>query len=131
MSGGRKQAPRPVRAEFWERMRSGVSPRDAGVAMGMRKGAERWFALAGGVKSNGPGSVSGRYLSLAEREEIAIGVARGESYRVIRGADRAPGVDHQPGGAAERAAAGVPGAAGAGTGGGAGAAAEGGKARGQ
>jgi transposase, IS30 family len=83
MSGGRKQAPRPVRAVFWERVRSGVSPRDAGVAMGMRKGAERWFALAGGVKSNGPGPVSGRYLSLAEREEIAVGVARGESYRVI------------------------------------------------
>lgn len=55
MSGGRRQAPRPVRAEFWERVRSGLSPRDAGVAMGMRKGAERWFALAGGVKSNGPG----------------------------------------------------------------------------
>ena len=83
MSGGRKQAPRPVRAEFWERVRSGLSPRDAGVAMGMRKGAERWFALAGGVKSNGPGPVSGRYLSLADREEIAIGLARGESYRVI------------------------------------------------
>jgi IS30 family transposase len=72
-----------VRAEFWERVRSGLSPRDAGVAMGMRKGAERWFALAGGVKSNGPGPVSGRYLSLADREEIAIGLARGESYRVI------------------------------------------------
>ena len=38
MSGGRKQAPRPVRAEFWERVRLGLSPRDAGVAMGMRKG---------------------------------------------------------------------------------------------
>jgi IS30 family transposase len=83
MSGGRKQAPRPVRAEFWERVRSGLSPRDAGVAMGMRKGAERWFALAGGVKSNGPGPVSDRYLSLADREEIMVGLARGESYRVI------------------------------------------------
>jgi IS30 family transposase len=51
--------------------------------MGMRKGAERWFALAGGVKENGPGPVSGRYLSLADREEIAIGLARGESYRII------------------------------------------------
>ena len=60
MSGGRKQAPRPVRAEFWERVRSGLPPRDAGVAMGMRKGAERWFALAGGVKSTGPGLVTGR-----------------------------------------------------------------------
>ena len=83
MSGGRKQAPRPVRAEFWGRVRSGLSPRDAGVAMGMRKGAERWFARAGGVKSNGPGPVSGRYLSVADREEIMVGLARGESYRVI------------------------------------------------
>ena len=83
MSGGRKQAPRPVRAEFWERVRSGLSPRDAGVAMGMRKGAERWFRLAGGVKGNGPGPVSGRYLSLADREEIMVGLAREESYRVI------------------------------------------------
>jgi hypothetical protein len=58
MSGRRKQAPRPVRAEFWERVRSGLSPRDAGVAMGMRKGAERWFALAGGrgeIKRAGAG----------------------------------------------------------------------------
>ncbi len=108
MSGGRKQAPRPVRAEFWERVRSGLSPRDAGVALGMRKGAERWFRLAGGVKGNGPGPVSGRYLSLADREEIAVGLAR----------------DGQPGSAAERAPGPVPGAAGAGAGGGAGAAAE-------
>jgi IS30 family transposase len=35
------------------------------------------------VKANGPGPVSGRYLSAREREEIAIGLARGESYRVI------------------------------------------------
>ena len=83
MSGGRKQAPRAVRAEFWECVRSGLPPRDAGVAMGMRNGAERWFRLAGGVKSNGPGPVTGRYLSLADREEIAIGLARGESYRAI------------------------------------------------
>jgi transposase, IS30 family len=83
MSGGRKQAPRPVRAEFWECVRSGLSPRDAGAVMGMRKGAERWFRLAGRVKGNGPGPVSGRYLSLAEREKIMVGLARGESYRVI------------------------------------------------
>jgi transposase, IS30 family len=35
------------------------------------------------VKGNGPGAVSGRYLSLADREEIAIGLAREESYRQI------------------------------------------------
>ena len=83
MSGGARQAPRPVRAEFWEGVRSGLSPRDAGVALGRPKGAERWFRLAGGVKGNGPGPVTGRYLSLAEREEIMAGLARGDSYRVI------------------------------------------------
>jgi IS30 family transposase len=42
-----------------------------------------WFGRAGGVKANGPGPVSGRYLSVAEREEIAVGVAAGEPLRVI------------------------------------------------
>src|SRR5215472_6875820 len=42
-----------------------------------------WFREAGGVKGNGPGPVSGRYLSLAYREEIMVGLAREESYRVI------------------------------------------------
>jgi IS30 family transposase len=60
-----------------------LSPRDAGVALGRPKGAERWFRLAGGVKGNGPGPVTGRYLSLAEREEIMAGLAGGDSYRVI------------------------------------------------
>jgi transposase, IS30 family len=80
---GRPQAPRAVRAGFWGLVRSGVSWREAGRAVGARRGAERWFAVAGGVKANGPGPVSGRYLSLAEREEIALGLARKESYRVI------------------------------------------------
>jgi IS30 family transposase len=42
-----------------------------------------WFAAAGGVKGNAPAAGSGRYLSLAEREEIALGVARKESCRQI------------------------------------------------
>jgi IS30 family transposase len=42
-----------------------------------------WFAGAGGVKGNGPGPVSGRYLSLAEREEIAVGLAAGQSLRRV------------------------------------------------
>jgi hypothetical protein len=83
VSGGRKQAPRPVRAGFWERVRSGLPPRDAGVAMGMGEGTGRWFALAGGVQGSGPGPVPGRYLSVADREEIAIGLAWGESCRVF------------------------------------------------
>jgi IS30 family transposase len=47
------------------------------------RSSEEWFRRAGGVKGNGPGPVSGRYLSLAEREEIAVGVAAGQPLRVI------------------------------------------------
>ncbi len=45
--------------------------------------ALRWFWQAGGVKGNGPYPASGRYLPVAEREEIAVGLAAGESLRVI------------------------------------------------
>jgi IS30 family transposase len=80
---GRPEMPRVVRELFWDLVRSGLAPGDAGVAAGSADGARRWFREAGGVKGNGPGPVSGRYLSLAEREEIAVGLARGDSYRVI------------------------------------------------
>jgi IS30 family transposase len=47
--------------------------------------AYAWFKVAGGVTSNGPRPAGGRYLSVAEREEIAVGLAAGESLRVIAG----------------------------------------------
>jgi IS30 family transposase len=37
------------------------------------------------VKSNGPRRAGGRYLSVAEREEIAVGLAAGESLRSVAG----------------------------------------------
>ena len=80
---GRPETPRVVRERFWGLVRSGLSPREAGLALGARRGAQRWFAVAGGVKANGPGPVAGRYLSLADREEIAVGLVRGESYGEI------------------------------------------------
>jgi len=120
---GRPGTPRVVRQGFWDLVRSGVAPREAGLALGVRAGAERWFVAAGGVKGNGPGPVLGRYLSLAEREEVAVGLAAGKPVRQIAGAG-AGGVDGVPGGGAERAAGAVPGGAGAGAGGAAGAAAE-------
>jgi IS30 family transposase len=42
-----------------------------------------WFRQAGGVKGNGPRAAGGRYLSVAEREEIAVGLAAGDSQAVI------------------------------------------------
>ena len=81
---GRLPLPRSVRVEFWDGVRAGLGVPEAAVAAGAARTAEGWFRQAGGVKGLGPGGpVSGRYLSLAEREEIAAGVAAGEGVRVI------------------------------------------------
>ena len=83
---GRPAAPRAVQVQFWEGIRSGLGVQEAGAAAGV--GLVRafgWFGQAGGVKSNGPRPAGGRYLSVAEREEIAVGLAAGESLRMIAG----------------------------------------------
>jgi IS30 family transposase len=80
---GRLPLPRVSRQAFWDGVRSGLPVAEAGAAAGVGRSAEEWFRRAGGVKGNGPGPVSGRYLSLAEREEIAVGMAAGQSLRVI------------------------------------------------
>jgi DNA-binding CsgD family transcriptional regulator len=43
----------------------------------------RWFRHAGGVNPRLPQTVSGRYLSSSEREDIALLRARGEGVREI------------------------------------------------
>ena len=84
VKSGRPGVARSVQAVFWDGVRSGVGVGGAAVAAGVSAGKGRvWFAQAGGVKSNGAGPVSGRYLSVAEREEIAVGVAAGQSCRQI------------------------------------------------
>jgi transposase, IS30 family len=52
---------------------AGVSPRTA----------RRWIRQAGGVPTIELSEPSGRYLSLGEREEIAVGLAAGDSVRAI------------------------------------------------
>ena len=80
---------------FWELVRSGLSPADAGVALGVSGHRGRaWFRDAGGVKprvskptTDGPRP----RLSLEERVEIQVGVGRNESIRSIaERLDRAP-----------------------------------------
>ena len=80
---GRIRAAREVRVAFWEGVRAGLAWQDAAVVAGYPRGGSLWFRAAGGVKGNGAGPVSGRYLSLAEREEIAVGLAAGDGVRVI------------------------------------------------
>ncbi len=75
---------RQKRREFWEAVRSGLLPQPAAVAVGVAPNTgQRWFRQAGGVISNGTGPVEGRYLTMAEREEIAVGLAAGRSLRSI------------------------------------------------
>jgi IS30 family transposase len=84
VKNGRPGLPREMCVAFWEGVRGGLSVAEAGLAAGAGGNkAKAWFREAGGVKANGPGPVSGRYLSAGEREEIAVGVAAGEPRRVI------------------------------------------------
>jgi transposase, IS30 family len=83
---GRLPLPRAVRLAFWDGVRGGLPVLDAAAAAGAGRTGESWFRAAGGVKGNGPRRPPcGRYLSLAEREEIAVGVAAGASVRAIAG----------------------------------------------
>jgi IS30 family transposase len=86
-------AGREVRRQFWLLVRAGVMRRPAAASLGLDPDTGRdWFRQAGGVI---PAFVtkppSGRFLSLAEREEIFAGVERGDSIRRMAGdLDRAP-----------------------------------------
>ena len=81
---GRRRVPRARRERFWGLVRAGVPWRGAARRCGLaEQTAQVWFVQAGGVKSLGTGPVGGRYLSVGEREEIAVGLAAGRSLRVI------------------------------------------------
>ncbi|MDQ7804822.1 IS30 family transposase [Amycolatopsis sp. A133] len=73
-----------MRVRFWEQVRAGraVAPASWAVGVSHRTG-QRWFAEAGGVIGNAPGELGSRYLSVAEREEISLGLARDEGIRQI------------------------------------------------
>jgi IS30 family transposase len=80
---GRPRALRGVEDRFWAAVREGASVTDAGVAVHVaRKTSYRWAQARGGVMPP-VRKVSGRYLSVQEREEIAVGLAAGETQAVI------------------------------------------------
>src|SRR5580698_2325024 len=64
---------REDRVRFWAAIARGLKSDDAGAEAGVSSPvAYRWFRHAGGVNPCLPPTVSGRYLSFAEREDIAI-----------------------------------------------------------
>jgi IS30 family transposase len=85
-------ARREDRVRFWEAIARGVSTEDAAVEAGVSPAVgTRWFRDAGGMPSLTLAPVSGRYLSFAERDEIAILHAQKLGVRAIaRRLDRSP-----------------------------------------
>src|SRR5881227_192522 len=66
-------ARREDRVRFWQSIAAGVSSTDAAAAAGVSRAVgSRWFRDGGGMPPISLAPLSGRYLSFAEREEIAI-----------------------------------------------------------
>ena len=75
---------RQDRVRFWAAIGRGVSSEDAALEIGVSSAVgARWFRHAGGVNPCLAPSVSGRYLSFAEREDIAIWHAQKVGVREI------------------------------------------------
>jgi transposase, IS30 family len=83
--GGSPRVPREQVRVFWRARLTGLTIEQAAAAAGVSKtGGRRWIAEAGGMIPKDLDHVpSGRYLSLAEREEIAVGWAAGQSKAEI------------------------------------------------
>ncbi len=83
---------REHRQRFWAAIARGLSSEDAAAEAGVSAAVGvRWFREGGGMPSLSRAPLSGRYLSFAEREEIALLRARGCGVReTARQLDRSP-----------------------------------------
>lgn len=81
---GRPELLREVQRRFWRLIKEGAPTHVACLGVGVsRHTGERWFRDAGGMPPSRASDPGDRFLSLAEREEIAIGIAAGLSARAI------------------------------------------------
>src|SRR6478672_2779043 len=75
---------REDRVRFWAGIACGAMTEDAAAEAGVSSPVGfRWFRHAGGVNPCLPRTVSGRYLSFPEREDIALLRAQGLGVREI------------------------------------------------
>lgn len=83
-SPGRPIPARHVEREFWRLIARGKSTEDAAVGVGVSVPVgSRWFRHAGGMPPLRLAEPAGRYLSFAEREELALLRAQGLGVRAI------------------------------------------------
>jgi len=83
-SPGRPPIRREVEQGFWRKIAEGMTSEDAGVAVGVSGPVgSRWFRERGGMPSISLDAPTGRYLSFAEREEIALMKAQDAGVREI------------------------------------------------
>lgn len=72
-SPGRPEPSRAVQRAFWRLIAQGLRTEDAAAGVGVSSPVgQRWFRHAGGMSPLSLAEPSSRYLSFAEREEIAI-----------------------------------------------------------
>ncbi len=78
---------RAVERPFWDQIAEGDLPTECAVAVGVSPVVgTRWFRDAGGMSPYSWGPPPGRFLTFAEREEIAVLRARGNGVRQIAAA---------------------------------------------
>src|SRR3954451_10672015 len=83
-SPGRPEPSRSVQRAFWRLIAAGASSEDAAGEVGVSTPvATRWFRHAGGMPPISLAEPTGRYLSFAEREEIALLKAQDHGVREI------------------------------------------------
>jgi IS30 family transposase len=89
---GQPSISREVQRRFWRLIKDGLSIWDATLVVGVgQMTGRRWFVHAGGMSPLSLHELSGRYLSMDEREEIACAVAAHVGIREIaRRLGRAP-----------------------------------------
>lgn len=75
---------RQDRVRFWAAIGHGASSEDAAIEIGVSSAVgARWFRHAGGVSPSLAPTVSGRYLSFSEREDVAVWRAQELGVREI------------------------------------------------
>src|ERR1700691_4757199 len=92
-SPGRPEPSRAVQREFWRLIAGGMTTVEAAESVGVSwPVGSRWFRHAGGMPPLSLAEPTGRYLSFAEREEIAVLRAQEVGVREIaRRIGRDPG----------------------------------------